>query len=309
MGRDGGGARSSWTRPPRRDGRFSTTAALDSPFPGKRDYPQRRRGPTRRLPGDNARTLRGLALTRSVFPSAGEMPQARRWHGVVCSGLQRGWTGAGQQACTSVSVPGRVCPVGREADPRPDGAVSLRERVRSRACNKPASPSAPVAHFTRQRDARGFKRQAGLPRTSVKKVVFLKTYKIQLANHGLWLAGQYCSRSAPTFLGAFGFCPFDMSVFLPAGQLSSGASSRPASFLHPGLDCKSSHSFFLFFFFSFLFWFKMVLEEKKVLIWLQCWCCAETLRGGCTSPSSSLPPPDPEHVLAACSKSKAYLKK
>lgn len=48
-------------------------------------------------------------------------------------------------------------------------------------------------------------------------------------------------------------------------------------------------------------------REKPALI--QLLCCVETLRGVCISLSSSLPPPDPEPVLAACSKSKACSKK
>lgn len=174
-------------------------------FQGNVDYPRCRRGPARRLPGDNARTLRGLALTRSVFPSAGEMPLARRWHGVVWFGLVCGKAGPvlGSRRVRPCRCRVGVRAVGGEADPRPDGAVGLRERVRSRACNKPASPSAPVARFTPQR---GFKRQAGLPRTSVKKVVFLKMYKIQLANRGLWLPGQYIALDQlPPSSGRLGF--------------------------------------------------------------------------------------------------------
>lgn len=190
----------------------------DSPFPGKCDYPWRQHSLARRLPGDDARTSCGSDLTRNILPSAEEMLLARRW--CVRLGLQRGWTGAGQRLRVSVLVPGEgMCTWERGRSSPQRG----REWVQSWACTKPASLSARGTCFTHQRDASGFKHQAGLFRASVKKekVVFIKIYNIQLANCSLWLDSKYCSRSS-TCLMALGFCPVAIRVLSWVGLLSCG---------------------------------------------------------------------------------------
>lgn len=54
------------------------------------------------------------------------------------------------------------------------------ERVRSWVYNKPASPSVRATRFTHQQDASGFKPQAGLFRTTGKRLFFLKHTKFSL---------------------------------------------------------------------------------------------------------------------------------
>lgn len=140
---------------------------------------------------------RGPALTQSIFLSVEEPLLARWWRGLVGLGLQR--------VRAPLGVPGEGTAVGRQADTHPGGAVTLRERVRSWESAKPASSPAGVTGFTRRRAASGFKGQAGLFGTRVKKVVFLKTHQIQPV-------GGCGSASAPAFLSALGFCPV---FFLP----------------------------------------------------------------------------------------------
>lgn len=122
---------------------------------------------------------------------------------------------------------------------------------------------------THQQDVSGFKCQVELFRISVKKVVFLKIYKIQLVNHGLWLAGKYCSPSALTFPEAFGFCPVDIS-FIPSGTAvlwhTSPSFLVPCVFPPPELGLQRFPWLFLLFsfFFSFFLSYKAAVERKKL---------------------------------------------